>query len=192
MLLRCRSGFIKSFRPSTQKEFSANFGWKVFDVLSKICIIDILMIGQNPILGKLVSIHPVSPAFLQRGVIISVLSFLFFLGTMAGFYISRNPLYFLLSTAFLIVYIATMFSWISVRKNVLTIYENGVQYKKFSARWNEIQPIELTVTSKMLGGEKIELKLTKKTGEQIVLNETIFRINEVIEKISENIEGREE
>ncbi len=145
------------------------------------------MIGQNPLLGKLISIHPVSPAFVQRAVIVSVLSFLFFLGTMSGFYFSPNLLYFLLSTAFLIVYILTMFSWVSVRKNVLTIYENGFRYKNFSARWDEIDSFNLKVMSRLLSGEKIEFKLKKKTGEQIILNESIYQINEAIEKITDKI-----
>jgi magnesium-transporting ATPase (P-type) len=145
------------------------------------------MIKQNPILGKLVSIHPVSPAFLQRGVIISVLSFLFFLGTMFAFYVSRNPLYFLLSTAFLIVYIATMFSWISVRKHVLILYEKGFQYENFLARWDEIDKLDIKVTSRFFSNPKIECKLQKKNGEKVVLTESISRINEVIDKMTDEI-----
>lgn len=148
-----------------------------------------LMIEQNLKLGKLVSIHGIAPAFLQRAVIVAVLSFVFFLAMLLAFYASQKLGYFLLSTAFLIVYIVTMFSWVMMRKNVLKIYENGLNYKNFTARWDEIKPLELKVTSRTLGNEKIECKITKKTGEQIVLSETIHDINDVIEKISDEVDG---
>src|SRR5437773_12397915 len=44
------------------------------------------------------------PAQVQRAVFIAVLSFLFFLAMMIVFYIRQSMLYFLLATAFLIVY----------------------------------------------------------------------------------------
>lgn len=58
----------------------------------------------------------VSPAALQRAVFIAVLSFLFFLAMMFAFYIRQSALYFLLATAFLIVYMITMFSFVRLRR----------------------------------------------------------------------------
>jgi len=98
------------------------------------------MAEQN--LGKLVTVYGIAPAYLQRAVIIAVLSFMFFLTTLAMFSLWRNFLYFFLSTAFLIVYLATMFGWLMMRKNILKIYENGLTYRKFSARWNELEALE--------------------------------------------------
>ena len=59
---------------------------------------------------------PVPPAQIQRAVFIAVLSFLFFLAMMFAFYLRQSMLYFLLATAFLIVYIATMISFVKLRK----------------------------------------------------------------------------
>ncbi len=58
-----------------------------------------------------------SPSHLQRAVFIAVLSFLFFLAMMFAYYIRQSPLYFLLATAFLIIYIVTMISFVRLRKS---------------------------------------------------------------------------
>ena len=60
---------------------------------------------------------PVSPGQLQRAVFIAVLSFLFFLAMMFAYYIRQSALYFLLGTAFLIVYLVTMLSFVRLRRN---------------------------------------------------------------------------
>lgn len=56
------------------------------------------------------------PAQLQRAVFIAVLSFLFFLAMMTMFYIRQSMLYFLLASAFLVVYIVTMISFVRMRR----------------------------------------------------------------------------
>lgn len=53
---------------------------------------------------------------MQRAVFIAVLSFLFFLAMMIAFYIRQSMLYFLLASAFLIVYIFTMIAFLRLRK----------------------------------------------------------------------------
>jgi len=58
----------------------------------------------------------VSPAQVQRAVFIAVLSFMFFLAMMLAFYIRQSMLYFLLATAFLLIYIVTMISFLKLRK----------------------------------------------------------------------------
>jgi amino acid transporter len=58
-----------------------------------------------------------SPAQLQRAVFIAVLSFLFFLAMMFTYYIRQSALYFLLATAFLLVYIMTMISFVRLRRS---------------------------------------------------------------------------
>lgn len=92
-------------------------------------------------LGKLVAVHPISPAHMQRAVFIAVLAFLFFLAMMFAFYLRQNILYFLLSTAFLLVYLLTMFSLVVQRRSVLEIFERGIKYKKRSAAWHEIAEV---------------------------------------------------
>lgn len=53
---------------------------------------------------------------MQRATFIAVLSFLFFLAMMFAYYIRQSALYFLLATAFLIVYIITMISIVRSRR----------------------------------------------------------------------------
>jgi len=59
---------------------------------------------------------PISPTQLQKAVFIAVLSFLFFLAMMFAYYIRQSTLYFLLATAFLIVYLVTMYSFVRLRR----------------------------------------------------------------------------
>ncbi len=92
-------------------------------------------------LGKLIAVHGLSPAHIQRAVFITVLSFIFFMGTMVAYYVRQELLFFLLASAFLIVYIITLFSWIAQRKTALEIYEKGISYRKSSAKWDEIDNV---------------------------------------------------
>lgn len=95
-------------------------------------------------LGKFVAIHGIAPAYLQRAAFIVVLSFLFFLAMMFAFYIRQSVGYFLLASAFLVLYLLTMFSWVMQRRSVVKIYENGLSYKNRSVRWNEIESVDDT------------------------------------------------
>ena len=92
-------------------------------------------------LGKLVAIHALAPEHVQRAVFVAVLSFVFFLAMMILFYVRENVLYFLLASAFLVIYIITLLSWIVQRRNVVKVYENGLNYKKRTARWSEIDSV---------------------------------------------------
>jgi hypothetical protein len=93
-------------------------------------------------MGQLLSVHAVSPALLQRAFFITVTSFLFFLAMMFAFYLRQNILYFLLATAFLLVYLFTMFSVMLLRRNVLRIHEHGFVYKKVRAGWDEVENVD--------------------------------------------------
>ncbi|MFN0276973.1 MAG: hypothetical protein ACKVRN_00060 [Pyrinomonadaceae bacterium] len=62
--------------------------------------------------------HAITSGQLQRAVFIAVLSFLFFLAMMFAYYIRQSGLYFLLATAFLIIYIVTMISFIRLRRKM--------------------------------------------------------------------------
>ena len=59
-----------------------------------------------------------SPARLQRAAFMAVLSFMFFVAMMFAFYIRQSALYFLLATAFLIVYLLTMISFVRLRRGI--------------------------------------------------------------------------
>lgn len=130
--------------------------------------------------GKLESTHGIAPAFMQRAVIVAALSFLFFMAMMLGFYVRQNIGYFLLASAFLLVYILTMFGWLVLRKYNVKLYENGITYKKFEAFWDEIEKVE-TKTS----GNKINMEIRKKGGETINLSEAIDGIQHIIKRVNE-------
>lgn len=132
--------------------------------------------------GKLESTHGIAPAFLQRAVIVAVLSFLFFMAMMLGFYLRQNIGYFLLASAFLLVYVLTMFGWLMMRKYNVKIYENGITYKKFEAVWSEIENVEMKIA-----GSKINLKICKKGGETINLSEAIDGIQHIIKRVNERV-----
>ena len=93
-------------------------------------------------LGRLISIHGIAPAYLQRAVFIVVLSFMFFLGMMFAFYVRQSVGYFLLASAFLVLYLITMFSWMMQRRTVVKVHERGFRYKDRTVLWDQIETIE--------------------------------------------------
>lgn len=108
-------------------------------------------------LGKLVSVHGISPAYLQRAVFIVILSFTFFLATMIVYYIRQNVLYFLLASAFLITYIFTLFGWVMQRRAVLQVFESGLKYKKQTARWEEIDDVNADGMISLSNGKRVTI-----------------------------------
>ena len=141
-------------------------------------------------LGKTESVHGIAAAYLQRAVIVSTLSFVFFLLMLAGFYIRQNIGYFLLATAFLVVYALTILGWIAQRRKVLKVYENGLSYKNFATRWDEINSISVKTVKHLAGGAEINCELTKNDGEKIVLTGAIHDCAKIVERISAEIEKR--
>ena len=93
-------------------------------------------------LGKLVAANVLAPEHVQRAVFIAVLSFVFFLAMMVMFYVRENLLYFLLASAFLVVYVITLLSWIVQRRSVVKVHERGIAFKKSSATWDEISSVD--------------------------------------------------
>ena len=85
------------------------------------------MISPEKQLGRLVTIYGVQPAYMQRAVFVVILSFVFFLAMMFTFYWRQGFVYFLLASAFLLVYIVTLSSWLMQRRNLVKVYENGIE-----------------------------------------------------------------
>ena len=110
-------------------------------------------------LGRLIAVHPVAPAYVQRAVFIAVLSFVFFLAMMIAFYIRQSLGYFLLATAFLFVYLITMFSWFNQRKAAVKVFEGGIEYRSYSLEWSDIESIneDKAVIIKTVHGKAIQL-----------------------------------
>lgn len=125
-------------------------------------------------LGRMTKVFGIQPAYLQRAVFVAVLSFLFFLAMMFAFYLRQHFGYFLLATAFLLVYLATMFSWVTQRKSVVKLFENGFEYRKFSCRWDELEAV-----SRQAEKKSIRLQVRTKTGQQVTLPGSIEGIDEI-------------
>src|SRR6476620_12706152 len=60
---------------------------------------------------------------------------------MVLFYLRDSILYFLLASAFLVIYLVTMLSWVMQRKNVVQVFEGGFSYRSKQASWNEISDV---------------------------------------------------
>lgn len=118
-------------------------------------------------LGRLVAVHTMSPAYLQRAVFIAVLSFLFFMAMMFAFYLRQNIGYFLLATAFLLVYVVTMFSWIRQRRTVVEVYENGLKFRGRTVMWSDIIAIEKNFVVSLSKGEKLQLPTALHRSEEL-------------------------
>src|SRR5215204_2352171 len=118
-----------------------------------------------PDLGELISVHGTSPLFLQRAAIVAVLSFFFFMGMLLVFYIQQQLMYFVLSTAFLIVYIFTMIGWVMQKRNVLSIYDDGIRYRNFEATWGDITSVKSDTSS--------GITLTKSGGESVTIGKSV-------------------
>ena len=130
-------------------------------------------------LGALVSSHGISPVFLQRAAIIAILSFLFFLITLIFFYLQQGFMYFILSTAFLIIYIFTMIGWVMQKRNVVSIHENGISRRAFTTTWNEIK----SVTAEADSG----ITIVKSNGESLTIPKTTADIGRMAVLIRQNL-----
>ena len=92
-------------------------------------------------LGKLIAVHPIAPALVQRAVFIAALAFMFFLAMMFTFYLRQNILYFLLASAFLVLYLIMMFALLMQRRSTVDVCENGFRTKKQSIWWTDVASV---------------------------------------------------
>ncbi|HEX8734754.1 MAG TPA: hypothetical protein VF721_05475 [Pyrinomonadaceae bacterium] len=139
-------------------------------------------------LGKLESVHGISPVFMQRAAVIAVLSFIFFVAMMVAFSIRQNLGYFLLATAFLLVQLLTLFGWLMQRRAEFRIYENGFTYQKQSCRWDEIESLDIKTENGLVGGGKTNCEIRKTGGKKIVLNESLHGVDKIRQRIRAEIE----
>ena len=122
-------------------------------------------------LGSVVSIHGTSAAFLQRAAIITIVSFFFFMAMLVVFYLRQQLIYFVLSTAFLVVYIFTMVGWVMQKRNTVSIYENGIGHRSFVASWDEIQSVK--------ADSKSGITIAKTNGQSVTIPNTIVGIDQI-------------
>ncbi len=131
-------------------------------------------------LGALVSVHRTAPAILQRAAIVTVVSFFFFLAMLLVFYAWQQIVYFVLSTAFLVVYIFTMIGWVMQKRNVLSIHANGIKYKKFTSSWDEIKSVRSEA--------KTGITIVKANGESVTIGKTIADFDEIAVRIRSRLQ----
>jgi hypothetical protein len=122
-------------------------------------------------LGALISSHGTSSAFLQRAAIVAILAFFFFMTMLLVFYVRQQLIYFVLSTAFLVVYIFTMIGWVMQKRNVVSIYENGIAYRKFAAAWNEIVAVR--------SNQETGITITRSDGDSITIGRSVADLDSI-------------
>jgi len=130
--------------------------------------------------GSLERTFEINPLYLARVIFVAALSFLFFLGTLLGFYLRAQIGYFILSSAFLMVYLLTMVGWFVLKRQKLGIYEKGISYRRTRLLWEEVSAVEqingksffirgsdgsrLEVSDAVADGEKVREIVALKTG----------------------------
>lgn len=132
-------------------------------------------------LGESVSRHSIAPAHVQRAAIVAIASFLFFLATLVAFYIRQQIGYFLLSSGFLAVYLFTLVGWLMQKRNIVTVYENGLTYRKFRTAWNEINSVT---------ANKDGLVISKSKRDQTVIPRSVTGYQQIIKTVRIGVEGR--
>ena len=130
-------------------------------------------------LGSVVSVHGTSAVFLQRAAIVTILSFFFFMAMLVVFYLRQQVIYFVLSTAFLIVYIFTLIGWVMQRRNTVSIYENGIGHRSFVAAWDEIQSVK--------ADPKAGITIVKTNAESVTIPKTIRDVDQIALTIKKHL-----
>lgn len=94
---------------------------------------------------------------------------------MFAFYLLKNIIYFILSSAFLILYVIMMFAWLMQRRAAVELYEKGIVIKKRRLRWLDIKAVD----------ENGEMKLT--TGDDLAISTSLYERDLLISHIKANI-----
>ncbi|MGI8811804.1 MAG: hypothetical protein ACR2IH_04665 [Pyrinomonadaceae bacterium] len=138
------------------------------------------MIKNEKDLGKVIGKFPVAAANIQRAAIVAATSFLFFLLMLGAFYIRQQIGYFILSSAFLIVYIFTMVGWWLQKRKIAKIHTDGFVYERFVCTWDEVESVS---SPKAVGGMTIRTK----SGRSITVPPSIDSISELFRLVSARI-----
>ena len=122
-------------------------------------------------LGRSIAVYGPAPAFLQRAVFLTVLSFLFFVGTMFIYYIRQGFVYFILASAFLVLYVISLMSFVAQRKNTLVIHQHGIEFKKDKILWTDV---------KSVSDEGVILLIDQRT---ITIPKSLANFNDLVDQI---------
>lgn len=138
-------------------------------------------------LGKLESVHGISPVFKQRAFVVAVVSFVFFTAMTVAYSVRQSFVFILLAAAFLTVELFTLLGWLGQKKAEFKLFENGFSYKKFVCLWNEIESVGVKKESSLGSGAKINCLIRKTDGQEIVLSEIIDNIEYIVKIIESKI-----
>ena len=130
-------------------------------------------------LGRLVSTYGTSAVYLQRAAVVVVLSFLFFLLTLILYNMWGDIVYFLLSSAFLILHVFTLVGWWMRKRDVVRLYENGIAFRKFRATWGQIVRVEARADT--------GVTITKQGGQTATLGRSVAEIGKIARTIKEHL-----
>jgi len=119
-------------------------------------------------LGRRIAAFAISPEHLQRALFVAVLSLAFFMAMMVAYYIRHSAGYFLLATAFLILYLVMFISWVFLRRSVTSVYENGIEYKDKKIRWDEIERLDDDGTIHITKSKPVTLPATLQDRERLI------------------------
>ncbi|MBA3769117.1 MAG: hypothetical protein H0X08_01205 [Blastocatellia bacterium] len=97
---------------------------------------------------------------------------------MVVYYIRDSALFFLLATAFLLVYLVTMISLVRQRRGVVQLFEHGIEYKKRRLAWDEI------------GAVADDGRITLTSGKSVRLPQTLDRLPELLDLIRASAAGK--
>ncbi len=148
------------------------------------------MSEQTQVLGKLKSVHGISPVFKQRAFVLAVVSFVFFTMMVGGFLIRPGFVFVLLGTAFLVVGLFTLFGWLGQKNSEFRLFENGFSYKKFVCLWSEVESVNVKTENNLISGEKINCLVRKADGQEIVLTEVIEDLESIVKIIDGKIQQK--
>ncbi|MFL6469204.1 MAG: hypothetical protein ACJ72Z_14700 [Pyrinomonadaceae bacterium] len=90
----------------------------------------------------MIAAFPTAPSYIQRAAIIALLSFVFFLAMLVAFLFRQQSGYLILAAAFFVLNLFTLAGFLMQRRNVASLFENGIKYKALTAYWNEIVSID--------------------------------------------------
>jgi hypothetical protein len=130
-------------------------------------------------LGRVVAVHGTSPIFLQRASIVALVSFVFFLIMLIAFYMRQQFGYFVIASAFLVVYLFTMIGMWMQKRNSVKIYENGIAYKKFRARWNELTSVKADTET--------GIEIGNANGETVTIGSAVEGLSEIALQIRSHL-----
>ena len=136
-------------------------------------------------LGKLESVHGISPVFKQRAFVVAVVSFIFFILMLAGYLVRPGFVFVLLGTAFLVVGLFTLLGWLVQKNNQFKLFENGFAYKKSVCLWNEIERVNVKTENSSISGAKMNCLIRKTGGQEIVLTDVIEDLESIVKRIGE-------